>query len=149
MNSSSAESRLTENEGKYLVFMYRNQYEESSRVKTTVLANAFGVRPATVTEMFQKLAEKGLLKYTRYHGIELTKEGIAEGRKLLRKHRLLEVLFVSALGYDVRSACCEASRLNCYVSKKLIDDISRVYGHPKTCPCNKTIFGDRGFVGTR
>jgi DtxR family Mn-dependent transcriptional regulator len=147
MSLTSAEPRLTEKEGKYLVFVYRNQHELSGRVKTTSLANAFGVRPATVTEMLQKLAEKGLLKYTPYHGIELTGEGIAEARSLLRKHRLLEVLFVSALNCDIRSACGEASRLDYHVSEELVDDISRTYGHPRTCPCNKPIFSDRGRVG--
>jgi len=142
VNALNAGLKITENEGKYLTFIYRKQNEELSRVRTTIVAKAVGVRPATVTEMLQKLAEKGLLKYTRYRGIGLTEEGLVEARKLLRKHRLLEVLFVRALNYDVQSACDEASKMDHYASVNLVNTICRTYGHPETCPCNKTIFGD-------
>ena len=134
-------------EGKYLKLIYRKQCEESSRVRTTLIARSAGVRPATVTEMLQKLAEKGLLKYIRYHGVRLTEKGIAEARKLLRKHRLLEVLFVRSLNYDAKSACEEASKLDYYASKDLVTTICRTYGHPETCPCNKVIFSDKGCKG--
>ena len=101
----SSKLRITLNEGKYLKLIYRQQYEGFCKVKTTLIAKCVGVRPATVTEMLQKLAEKGLVKYTRYHGVRLTEKGADEARKLLRKHRLLEVLFVRFLNYDVQRAC--------------------------------------------
>ncbi len=129
------------NEGKYLKLIYRKQHEEFSRVKTTLIAKSVRVRPATVTETLQKLAEKKLLKYTRYHGVRLTKKGVTEARKLLRKHRLLEVLFVKVLNYDVQMACDEASKLDYHASEDLVNTICRTYGHPETCPCNKAIFG--------
>lgn len=137
----NAESRITVNEGKYLKFIYRKQHEEFSRVKTTLIAGFVGVRPATVTEMLQKLAEKDLVKYTRYHGVRLTEKGVAEARKLLRKHRLLEFLFARLLNYDVQKACDEASKLDYHASEDLVNAICRTYGHPETCPCNKAIFG--------
>ena len=136
----NAGSKITANEGKYLKFIYRKQHEEFSRVRTTTIADFVRVRPATVTEMLQKLAEKGLLEYRRYHGAWLTEKGIVEARKLLRKHRLLEVLFVRFLNYDVENACKEASKLDHYVSEGLVNTICRTYGHPETCPCNKAIF---------
>jgi len=142
VNGLNTEPKITVNEGRYLTFIYRKQQEELCRVRTTVLAKAIGVRPATVTEVLQRLAERGLLKYTRYHGIGLTEEGIVEAQRLLRKHRLLEVLFVRALNYDVQKACDEASKLDHYASENLVNNICRTYGHPETCPCNKTIFSD-------
>lgn len=133
---------ITTNEGRYLKFIYRRQVEEGDRVGTTGLAESFKVRPATVTEALQKMASKGLLKYTRYHGVELTEEGIARAQKLLRKHRLLEVLFVNFLKYDARRACDEASRLDHHASEVLVNTICQTYGHPETCPCGKAIFRD-------
>jgi len=135
-----SEPGVTENEGKYLAFIYRKQHEGTSRVRTTGLAKSFGVRPATVTEMLQKLAKRGLLKYTRYRKIELTKEGVAVARRLLRKHRLLEVLLVKALYYNVQNACNEASRMDHYVSESLANKVCQTYDHPRICPCSKTIF---------
>jgi len=136
----NAESKITVNEGKYLKLIYRKQHEEFSRIKTTLIAKSVRVRPATVTEMLQKLAEKNLLKYTRYHGVRLTEKGAAEARKLLRKHRLLEVLFVKFLNYDIQKACDEASKLDYHASEDLVNAICRTYRHPKNCPCNKDIF---------
>jgi DtxR family Mn-dependent transcriptional regulator len=143
----NAESRITLNEGKYLKLIYRKQREEFSTVKTTLIAKSVRVRPATVTEMLQKLAAKNLLKYARYRGVRLTEKGVAEARKLLRKHRLLEVLFVSILDYDVKKACDEASKLDYHASEDLVNDICRTYRHPETCPCNRAIFSSETCKG--
>ena len=104
------------------------------------MAKALGIQPASVTEMLQRLAGKGLLEYIRHREISLTEEGVAQARKLLRKHRLLEVLFVRALNYNVKDACDEASKLDIYASEELVNTIYQIYGHPRICPCNKTIF---------
>ena len=143
----SVESKVTVNEGKYLKLIYRKQHEEFSKVRTTLVAKTVRVQPATVTEMLQKLAEKRLLRYKRYYGVELTETGITEAQKLLRKHRLLETLFVNALSYEVQKACEEASKLDHYASEKLVNTICQNYGHPDTCPCNKIIFSNEGCKG--
>ncbi len=136
------ELSVTENEARYLKLIYRKQCEESAKVRTTTVAKSLGVRPATVTEVIQNLSEKNLLRHRRYHGVELTKGGTTEARKLLRKHRILEVLFMDILNYDARNACKEASKLDYYASRDLINAICRAYGHPEICPCEKTIFSD-------
>jgi DtxR family Mn-dependent transcriptional regulator len=141
--SLKANLEITVNEGRYLKFLYRKQREEASQIGTTALAEAFKVKPATVTETLQKLSEKELLRYTRYHGTELTKKGIIEAEKLLRKHRILEVLFVRLLNYSAQKACEEATELDHHVSKKLANAICQAYSHPEVCPCDKSIFKDR------
>lgn len=137
-----AELSVTENEARYLKLVYRKQCEESARVRTTTMAKSLGVRPATVTEVIQNLSEKNFLRHRRYHGVKLTKEGIVEARKLLRKHRILEILFTNLLNYNAQRACNEASKLDYHVSRDLINAICQVYGHPDTCPCDKVIFSD-------
>jgi len=137
-----AELSVTENEAKYLKLIYRGQCEESTKVRTTAVAKSLGVRPATVTEVIQNLSEKNLLWHKRYHGVELTKEGIAEARKLLRKHRILEILFTDFLKYNAQRACNEASKLDYRASGSLINAICKAYGHPEICPCKKVIFSD-------
>lgn len=136
------ELSVTENEAKYLKLIFRKQCEESTKVRTTAVAKSLGVQPATVTEVIQNLSEKNLLRHRRYHGVELTKEGIAEARKLLRKHRILEVLFTNILNYNAQNACKEASKLDYHASRGLINAICRAYGHPEICPCEKAIFSD-------
>ena len=138
----NAEMITTPNESRYLMLMYRKQLEENKRITTTALASSFKVNPATVTENLQKLAQKKLVDYTRYYGAELTEKGIAEAKKLLRKHRILEFLLVKFLKYTAEKACKEASTIDHYCSEGLINAICRTYGHPKKCPCDKIIFGD-------
>ncbi|MGB9521752.1 MAG: metal-dependent transcriptional regulator [Anaerolineales bacterium] len=133
---------MTETETKYLMLIYRKQVEGSSDVSTTSIAKIFKVRPATVTEVLRNLSKKRLLVHRPYRGVELTEEGKREARKLLRKHRILEVLFADLLKYDPKSACKEASKLDYHASMELINTICRTYGHPTSCPCKKTIFTD-------
>ena len=137
-----ADLGITVNEGRYLKFLYRRQLEETGQNGTIALAEAFRVQPATVTEMLQKLSKKGLLRYTRYHGADLTQKGIIEAEQLLRKHRVLEILFVKHLNYSSQKACEEANKLDHHVSDKLINTICQVYGHPQICPCGNPIFTD-------
>jgi len=142
-----AKISLTPKEGEYLTFMYRKQVEEDKRASTTTLAKSFKVSPATATETQQKLAEKKLVTYTRYYGAALTEKGIVEAQKLLRRHRILEVLFVKFLRYDTKKACEEASKIDYYCSEDLINTICRAYEHPDTCPCSKEIFQDSKCMG--
>lgn len=131
---------LTENESKYLKLIYRKQREDSSKVRTSSIAERTGVRAATATEMLQKLAEKGLLTHEPYHGVELTEKGVSEAQHLLRKHRLLELLFHDLLNYEPRESCDEASKIDHQVSDRLVNRICETYGHPDACPCGETIF---------
>ncbi|MEM2129922.1 MAG: metal-dependent transcriptional regulator [Candidatus Bathyarchaeia archaeon] len=131
---------LTAVEGKYLTLIYRRYYEESRVVGTTDLARSFKVQPATVTETVQKLAEKGFLEYSPYREIRLTEKGVYEAQRLLRNHRLLEVLFVNALNYEASKACEEAAKLEHYVSETLVNKVCQVFKHPLICPCQKTTF---------
>ena len=133
---------ITENESQYLKFIYRKQNEGSDRVKTTKLADYLHVKPATVTEALQKLAEKNLLEYNSYRGVNLTREGIETAQNLLRKHRVLETLFVKYLGLNPEEACDEAVKLDYHTTKHLANSICQTLDHPKTCPCGKEIFKD-------
>lgn len=130
---------LTKNESRYIKTIYRKQNEESEKINTTGLAEIMGVKPSSVTEVLQNLADKELVKYETYHGFELSKKGVKKAKNILRKHRILEVLFVEYLGLDSRSACKEALNLDYHVSKDLVNSICRNLEHPKVCPCGKEI----------
>jgi DtxR family Mn-dependent transcriptional regulator len=83
-----------------------------------------------------------LLRYTRYRGVDLTEKGIIKAKKLLRRHRILELLFVRFLNYSSQKACEEATKLDHHVSRELTNAICRACGHPEVCPCDKSIFRD-------
>ncbi len=130
---------LTRAEAKYLLQIMR-MLEEGEKPRTTTLARRLGIKPASVTEILRALGKKGMIEYRRYKELKLTRRGLKVGKNLLRGHRLLEVLFVNFLGYDVKTACQEASRLDYFLSSRLANAICRKYGHPSKCPCGKRIF---------
>ena len=132
---------LTENEARYLKLIYR-ALEDSRRLGTTDIARSLGVQPATVTEVLQGLHLKGLTLYRRYRKIEMTELGIRVARRLLRKHRILEVHLADILECGPEEACAEASRLDFHISDRAINAICRMHGHPDVCPCGERIAHD-------
>ena len=123
--------------------------EEGKGAKTTILAREVKVKPASVTEMVQKLASMGLVHHDPYRRIKLTEKGKDAATKIVRKHRLLEKLFVDFVGLEAVSACDEASRLELLLSDHAANKICIAYNHPKTCPCGKPIYSDEICCGKR
>lgn len=103
----------------YLEMLYR--MELNGEKPTTVnIAEKLNVAPSTVTEMFQKLAEKGYLEYTSYRGVELTENGREIGRKILERHRLIEE-FLKFINVDDR----KIHDLACRIEHVIDDDVYR------------------------
>ena len=55
---------------------------------------------ATVTQLFKWLGERGYVRYTPYHGVELTRTGHAMASELTRRHRLLELFLVQIMRFS-------------------------------------------------
>lgn len=138
--------KITKNEGRYLKMIYRKQREENEKLSTCSIAKNLDVRPPSVTEVLQSLAEKEFLKYDPYKGVKLTEKGVEMAREQLRKHRILEILLVEYLGYSPEEACEEAFRLDYYTSEELINSICRSFDHPEVCPCGKEIFSNQSCI---
>ena len=76
----------------YLEAIY-NIANRKGHARTTDIANALDVKPASVTEMLQKLDSKGLIDYRKYEGAVLTKEGQEIGEAVKGRHdAILELL---------------------------------------------------------
>ena len=48
------------------------------------------VLPSSVTKMVQRLDREGYVYYEKYKGLELTEKGLAFGKKLVKRHYILE-----------------------------------------------------------
>ena len=62
------------------------------------LSAALGVVPGTATAMVKTLAEAGLAFYEPYAGVRLTPAGEKLAAAVLRRHRLVELFLVQAMG---------------------------------------------------
>ena len=57
------------------------------------IAKHLGCSAATVTEMFGRLGERGLVNYEKYGGVTLTEEGEQIGKEVDRRHNLIKTFF--------------------------------------------------------
>jgi DtxR family Mn-dependent transcriptional regulator len=106
------------------------------RVTSNALAQHLGVRAASVTGMFQKLAEQKppFLKYEKHRGVRLTAAGKMRALEVLRHHRLLERFLHDFLDYSWDEVHDEAERLEHFISERLEDRIAAKLGDPETDP---------------
>lgn len=64
--------------------------ERTGLARASDIADSLNVLPSSVTKMVQRLDREGYVYYERYKGIELTDKGLAFGRKLVKRHDILE-----------------------------------------------------------
>src|SRR5947209_2103769 len=62
------------------------------------IADRLRVRAPSVTGMLKRLAEAGWISYVSGHGARLTESGLAEARRVIRRHRLVELFLTRVLG---------------------------------------------------
>ena len=64
--------------------------EQKGYARVSDIAEALEVLPSSVTKMVQKLDKDGYLHYEKYRGLTLTPKGNKLGKKLVKRHDLLE-----------------------------------------------------------
>ena len=98
------------------------------------IAGRLGVRPPSVTGMLKRLAEAGLISYHSGHGARLTEQGISEARRVIRRHRLLELFLTRVLGLDWSEVDAEADALEHAISPRLEQALAAHLGEPLEDP---------------
>ena len=86
-------------EENYLKAIYHLSDGGREQVSTNAIADAINTKPASVSDMIQKLDRKGVIKYTKYQGVKVTGLGIEAALRVIRKHRLWEVFLVEQLNF--------------------------------------------------
>src|ERR687897_3608829 len=106
----------------------------SGAASTKDVAERLSIAPPSVTNMFVRLQEMGLVEYERYRGASLTRRGREEALRLIRRHRLIETFLLEHLGYSWREVHEEAERLEHAVSDGLTERLAEFLGHPDQDP---------------
>jgi DtxR family Mn-dependent transcriptional regulator len=136
---------ITSEREDYLKTIYKLQQRESP-VRTTVLAEALGVEPASVTGIIKRLAELGLVNYVRYKGVTLSEAGEKIALEIIRHHRLIELYLIEALGYSWDEVHEEAEQLEHAISERLEERIAAALGHPDVDPHGSPIPTRNGVI---
>jgi DtxR family transcriptional regulator, Mn-dependent transcriptional regulator len=120
--------------GDYLKAVWELAADSGGAASTKDVAARLSVSPASVSNMFARLQEMGLVSYERYRGATLTEKGRGEALRLVRRHRLIETFLLEHLGYDWQEVHEEAERLEHAVSDEFTERLAELLGHPDHDP---------------
>ncbi len=116
----------------YLEAIY-NSLNRRGHAKTNEIASDLGVKAPSVTEMFNKLREKGFINYKKYEGVTLTKRGreVAKGVSQVHENikKFLELLQVSSEQAD--EDACEVEHS---LSEESIAQLNKFIDFVERCP---------------
>ena len=128
------------------VFKLAEAEPDTAGVSTNRIAAALDTRAASVTDMLRRLAEKGLLNYEKYRGVQLTAEGQRLALLTIRKHRLWEVFLVQQLGFNWDEVHEVAEELEHVQSPLLMRRLDAFLGHPALDPHGDPIPAEDGAI---
>lgn len=121
-------------EENYLKAIYKLSLNGTQGVSTNAIADELSTKPSSVTDMIKKLAEKKLVSYQKYQGVNLTKKGRDIAISIIRNHRLWEVFLVEKLNFkwdEVHDLAEELEHINTH---KLTERLDEFLDFPKFDP---------------
>ncbi|MDT0294432.1 metal-dependent transcriptional regulator [Mesonia ostreae] len=125
---------FTQSEENYLKAIFHLQQEMSDGVSTSRLSELLNTKAASVTEMIKKLADKNLVNYKKYYGVQLTSLGKKQALSVVRKHRLWESFLVERLNFKWDEVHEVAEQLEHISSTKLVEELDKFLGRPQYDP---------------
>lgn len=126
------QSRTTERMEDYLEVIFE-LVEFKGYATTLDISRYMNVSAPSATSMIQKLDDNGFLRYEKYHGIDLTKEGHELARTIRQKHgTLLE--FFEVLGIDHSTANVDTEGIEHHLNPKTINQLRKFVTYLKANP---------------
>jgi DtxR family Mn-dependent transcriptional regulator len=119
------------------------------KVSTGDIADRLQVRAPSVTGMLKRLADAGWIVYESGEGVSLTPGGLAEARRVIRRHRLVELFLTRVLGLDWSEVDVEAEALEHAISPRLEQAIAAHLGEPLEDPHGHPIPTREGAIAPR
>jgi DtxR family Mn-dependent transcriptional regulator len=113
------------------------------------IAERLQVRAPSVTGMLKRLADAGWIAYEPGQGARLTSAGVAEARRVIRRHRLVELFLTRVLGLDWSEVDAEAEALEHAISPRLEQAIAAHLGEPLEDPHGHPIPARDGTIARR
>lgn len=116
------------------------QVLKNGQAKVTAIADAMGVKKASVTGALNILLEKKLINYAPYAPVTLTAEGENIAKNVLKKHKNLAEFFVEVLNTPHTEAVEIACKMEHIVSEKLFKNMMKLTKYAKTQNGFKNIY---------
>lgn len=120
-----------------------------TRVATKAIVARLGLQAGSVTGMLQRLEAGGWIEYESHGGACLTPQGLAEARRVVRRHQLIECFLVKAMGYDLAEVHPDAEVLEHAISPRLERALAEYLGEPTEGPFGHPIPAANGTLSRR
>jgi len=137
---------LSATEENYLKAIFKLSEKNAENITTNSIAGEIRTAAASVTDMLRKLAEKKLIHYEKYRGVQLTKKGRGAAVMLIRNHRLWEVFLLEKLGFTWDQVHEVAEEMEHVRSPLLIARLEKYLGYPKYDPHGDPIPDAKGNI---
>ncbi len=125
---------VTQSEENYLKTIYQLGKQGTEVVSTNAIADKVMAKASSVTDMVKKLADKKLVNYIKYQGVNLTQSGRLAAALVIRKHRLWEVFLVEKFNFSWDEVHDIAEQLEHVKSLKLVNALDAFLGYPTHDP---------------
>ena len=125
---------FTYSEENYLKAIFKLSQENKNGITTNAIAGFLATKASSVTDMIQKLANKGFIYYKPYQGVKLTEDGEKSAINILRKHRLWELFLYQYLGFKWNEIHEIAEEMEHIKSDLLIERLDKFMNYPETDP---------------
>ncbi len=124
----------------YLRAMFElHEMQPGEGFRSVELARSLGISKPSVSAMFEKMKESRIIKKEPYKKAFLTNEGLKKAKKIMKKHRVIEVFLKDTLGYDLDTVHDEAHRLEHAFSEESIRRLDEFLDLPDCSPSGKVI----------
>lgn len=118
----------------YLEAIYKLQEETDKPVSISAVAEYLKLSAASASVMVKRLKQNGTVNYGQTRAISLTKEGLRQASRVIRRHRLAERLLTDYLNLSWDEVHDEACKLEHVISPQVEDRLAESLGNPSTCP---------------
>jgi len=133
-------------EENYLKAIFHLSQNGEKDVFTNDISEYLKTKPASVTDMYRKLALKNLINHVKYQGVSLTETGKMTALQVVRKHRLWEVFLVEKLNFHWDEVHEVAEQLEHIKSTRLIQQLDKFLGSPQYDPHGDPIPDESGVM---
>ena len=123
---------ISENMEEYLEAIWISEEGGEKLAHIKWVAGHLGISAPSAVEMLKKLEKEGFVVYRARQGIQLADKGRKIAQRIIRGHRLIEVLMKEELKTEV----CEETvcGIEHHMDEKFMNAICTLLRHPRACP---------------
>jgi DtxR family Mn-dependent transcriptional regulator len=128
---------VSESAEEYLEALWVSEESGEKLAHIKWVAGHLGISAPSAVEMLKKLEKEGFVVYEARQGIQLTDKGKEIARRIIRGHRLIEVLMKKTLKTEVREKT--VCGMEHHMDEEFMDALCTLLEHPRRCPHGNVI----------